>query len=85
MKISADIPDAKDYAVCTANGQPIFGLKSFDTETGEGEMMVIDHAQQLTEIMADGTKKHHVKGTGISVKKVKIEGAYATYKGQRIE
>lgn len=84
MVINKNTPNVAGYKIHSSNGEQIMGIASFDTETGEAEMMVIPDAKMLAEVLPDGSKRHVVKGSKLEIKRVKLEGAYATFRGKRV-
>lgn len=84
MIISKNTPGIQHYKIHAESGEQIHGLASFDTVTYEAEAMVIPDARVVTAVNADGSKEHHVRGSRVEIKKIKIDGAYATFRGQRV-
>jgi DUF2075 family protein len=84
MVIDKNTRNIQDYKIHAANGEMIFGIHSFDTQTGEAEMAVVEDARTLAEVQPDGSLRHAVRGSGVTIKKIKLDGAYATYRGVRV-
>lgn len=84
MVINKDTKNLQDYKIHAENGEQIFGLQSFDTETCEADMMMLTEARTLDIALPDGSRQHKVQGSGLTVKRVKLDGAYATFRGKRV-
>lgn len=84
MVIDKFTNDIENYKICAANGEQMFGIQSFDTETQEAEMMMLADAKVIEVILPDGTRKFETRGSGITIQRIKLEGAYATYRGVRV-
>lgn len=84
MIIDMNTPDLVNYSVHYPNGFPILGAQSFDTETCEAEIATAASVCFLGTVQKDGSVAYKAAVDKLEVKKIKIEGAYATYKGQKV-
>lgn len=86
MIIDKDTPNINEYKIFGPDGHEIAGLASFNTDTLECIRMVLKGGRVLTETLPDGSKKLTMAGSGMEyVKDVLQDGAYATFRGRRVE
>lgn len=84
MIIDKKTPNLDGYKIHSADGELILGVVRFDTKTCEADRMVLPDAKRVSVRTESGGEHFHMKGSKVVTERIKLDGAYATFRGQRV-